>query len=908
MADKEYLDSDGVKHLVKNIYKKIGDAGKIAQVDKGNHITFAPCWLYYTTDLNINKDPESSAIAFSKMGFAVIQLTHLDKTADGASSLSDTSKQILARAKELNPKFRLFSYIQSESERSDFKTSSGENSYLNSDGSWEGSTADQAGSTRIYSRSQLIEFYKLYKSMGFDGIFFDDWGYDNTAEHICWQMGYDTATYTTKNDALNKKWSDLIDDCHEYGLAVITNGGTPMSVGDWYTHLNEDDIICLESNFVSSNGPGQWNNGADWAYNYYKDYYLTGKCKALTWSLDYFPNSISKSLSQEIITYCTFMALACGCGYVSVGVANPIEFPPIIEMVTRGSTRNITYVSKYTMQYSNSRHTFEVSRPSSVTGQIISDKNIKNYYIQFDGTNIQNMYRLPNQIECVLEERIKSVENTISSMSEDTKKNAQTYWRMMIDDWMPNLTLFDFTNLLLSDDLSWASSLIKNEDGGHDFVIDLSSGVDYLNVGSTYYYRKSQTKSIFENGEASSFGIAGKTIEIGFTDVLFEDLDGVTYYNDTPYTEGTTNAGGGQYNYPNGLSMWFWYHDGSNSSNNKTYLMPTNSIQSELNPYIYGKAIRVAFGENDGILFSYQLNSSTKPTKGKIIIKNFYMIDISEHDDEITKNWYTNIYPSALNYSSAMPITYKSSKYYGKPVYDITADNSGSPWGWALYRLTSDEVKNLRGHTVEFGCISMSFSNVKDGFTGRASNLYDGGANWKFGVGINDKENPGTYILYSDLKNKSVVWDGLEIPCYKFTIPSDASSITIGNRSYGLPTGVIMSAVGVYMYDLGEDVSIRGKKTTLSSMRIARVSESVESESPTHLSNTMYITDKGRLYCYDLGGKKYDIPGSIYASAVLAGYEKSADEFGSDLYSMLKQKGNSTTYTMATNAQIDALF
>ena len=82
---------------------------------------------------------------------------------------------ILKRAKELNPKLRHFEYIQSDSGRIDFSYN-GDHAHLNPNGSWEGSTADLSGSSRIYTFAQFCDWFDWFKKQGADGVFFDDWG------------------------------------------------------------------------------------------------------------------------------------------------------------------------------------------------------------------------------------------------------------------------------------------------------------------------------------------------------------------------------------------------------------------------------------------------------------------------------------------------------------------------------------------------------------------------------------------------------------------------------------------------------------------------------------------------------------------------------------------------------------
>ena len=57
------------------------------------------------------------------------------------------------------------------------------------------------------------------------------------------------------------------------------------------------------------------------------------------------------------------------------------------------------------------------------------------------------------------------------------------------------------------------------------------------------------------------------------------------------------------------------------------------------------------------------------------------------------------------------------------------------------------------------------------------------------------------------------------------------------------------------------------------------------------MRNALYVTEKGRLYCYDLTGAKTDIAGSVYVGAMEAGYTGSPEEFGNALYNLIQNGG-----------------
>ena len=142
-----------------------------------NGQVFGLAWIYWTNNLVTGDGLENDAITYSKHDIIATQCLHLDKLASSKPTLTSDSIIILKRAKELNPKLRHFEYIQSDSGRIDFSYN-GDHAHLNPNGSWEGSTADLSGSSRIYTFAQFCDWFDWVKKQGADGVFFDDWGYE----------------------------------------------------------------------------------------------------------------------------------------------------------------------------------------------------------------------------------------------------------------------------------------------------------------------------------------------------------------------------------------------------------------------------------------------------------------------------------------------------------------------------------------------------------------------------------------------------------------------------------------------------------------------------------------------------------------------------------------------------------
>lgn len=826
-------------------------------------------WLGWSNNIERGNGIENDAIMFSKHNIVGMQRLNLYRLADSKPTFTENTLKILKRAKELNPKLRTFEYLQSESGRTDF-TYNGEHAHLNPDGSWKGSTADLSNCTRIYTYQQICDWLDYFKKTGTDGVFFDDWGYDFTKEDICYQMGLPVDDYANKNAALNKKWIMLIEACHDRGLFLITNGGTPFDVGDWYTYLDENDIICLESCLISSSNYKDdytWQNGQKNIYDYYANWYSTGKCKAKSWSMNYFSGN-AEDYKESVLTYLCAMTLACGGGYVSMGTFECIEKPAFIDTFANGKNKSVKKIDDNIYQLKVNNHILEVHKWSNLSGKVSEETANKNYYI-LDGKKFNNGFLTAPVVEGELMGELEAMSKKLDSVSDDSRKNAISYWRMAIDDWNASLTFSDYANLILVDpeihDISGGTmQLVRNSDGTCDIVCtytELSQGGIYLNV-----IRPSNYEDFEQTGEG---------LEFGFSDVIFDmSEDSWTLPNGTVYDAKWLWSTPSFYIYTdrsplNGETVTEYKIDGIGSDLGMSTGHYTKTSKDIFTSY----DIRVWFHAPEGKYFN-----------GTVTLKNVYLIDLGEHSDEISKKWYTNIFPTNFNNSSAMTAKMTVAGKQGWKVYDFLVSHTNA-WGWTKYKYTGDELIALRGHTIELGCTSMAFSNGQTG-AGSAAN---GWVNYAFGIGVNT-DNPNTVRLYADTSAKSGIWDGEKLCCLKYTIPDDATSLCIGFQSYGFGTDVTVTLKDVYMYDLGEEVSIRGKASTNASLRLCRINEAQEELTPSNMRNALYVTEKGRVYCYDLKGTKVDIAGSVYAGAVSAGYTDSPLKFGMDLYELIRKK------------------
>ena len=853
------------RNSIDEINKSLEKYENTMPVDQGLGLV----WLGWSNNIERGNGIENDAIMFSKHDLVGMQRLNLNRLADSRPTFTDNTIKILKRAKELNPKLRTFEYLQSESGRTDF-TYNGDHAHLNSDGSWDGSTADLSGCTRIYTFQQICDWLDYFKESGTDGVFFDDWGYDFTKEDICYQFGWNPNNFKDKNEALNQKWITLINACHSRGLFVITNGGMPFTVGNWYSSLNADDVICLESCLISSTNYKDdyaWQSGQTNIYDYCANWYSTGKCKAKIWTLNYLPNDAG-DYKDILLTYLCATTLACGGGYVSMGTFNCIEKPEFVDMFSKGNTKVIKKIDDNIYQLKVNSHILEVHKWKNLSGKVSKETAIKNYCI-LDGHKFNNGFLTAPVVEHELMDEITTLSDLVNNATADSKRNAVSYWRMAIDDWNNTLSFSDYTNFISTDSESHGISggaieVVQNSDGTTDIVCnytDLSQGGIYLNVIQPTNYE--------------DFKQTGKGLEFGFSDVIFDmSEDSWTLPNGTVYD-----------------AKWLWsvpsfyiYVDMQPLNGDAVTNYKISGVGSDL-----GTATGYYDKTSEDIFTSYNIRvwfhaPENEKFNGTVTLKNAYLIDIGEHSDEVSKKWYTNIFPTSFNNSSEMSAKMTPDTKNGWKVYDYNISHTNA-WGWSKYKYSGDDVIALRGHTIELGCSTFVFSDGSTGL-GTASN---GWVNYAFGLGVNT-DNPNTVRLYSNTKNKSEVWSGEKMCCIRYTIPDNATSLCVGFQSFGFGTNVTLTLDDVYMYDLDEEVSIRGKSSTNASLRLCRINEEQENLTPSKFRNALYITEKGSVYCYDLKGEKIDIAGSIYAGAVSAGYKGTPIDFGASLYKLINTK------------------
>lgn len=776
-------------------------------------------WIKWTNIL-CSKDSEIDEVAkeLSRFNIVCLQSCNLNGYVDDINPITAQTREVILKAKKFNKNLRVFQYIQSESARTDFPINADDGStlqyaYLNADGTWEGSTASKAINssgvhcTKIYNIDDIKAFLDYFSQDGItDGIFFDDWGYDWQINHICYQMKYDTSDYSLFTEALNQKWIDLIELTHSYGLNLITNGGFNNSVGSWYTHLTNDDIICFESAVISSHSQPQWGNFNS-IYNYRKNFFEPGLCDAKTWALNY----IYPSLNDEAEALSAVLSFCIGCDYVSYGIGNYINNPFYLDII-KENDYEISKLDDYSYRLKTKNHILEIILSKYlVGGKVIVDSDILDTLLLYDNKPFKVENIKAEYVDYKLSKEVDTLQAEIDEISGDS--SGVKLWKTTVDDWFstPN-KLSNFTNL------------------SHDYPFDAKgTGISYTGTPDDF------TAVAASSGWGNAVGFFDININKDNEDLIGKTIEfGSLVYENTltnPYISLKTIING-----------------------NTNYVKLTNQKSSILSDNTNGFSYKYTIPQGCTKIQTQWLDSWISTTPACTLhVASPYIIDVNEYAD-LPKTWYTNLYSGDYGYASAMKTTVKKSTYGGKPTYDVTF-TSTDPWGWAVHEFTSEEIIALRGHTIEFGMNFMQYST--EGFTGAS---YNGtSANCIFSVDFNQSSRvPGRNRITTDTKTLSRVWNK-EQPCIILSIPNDCTQLCVGYKSNGVPAGEVLTAKNVYLYDLNEENIKKRGEESLSALKVCRVNEEIESSIPSKVKNSVYLTDKGHMYSYDLMGNKIDI-------------------------------------------------
>lgn len=850
-------------------------ATPIALSVKENKSDFHRAWIYWINDLGYAfSDVESAAIEYAK--FDLIAMGRTVQPDEPNLPLNERTVQIIKKAKELNPKLRVFHYIEADSDRSKDEAKvkyTGTEEYLglNPDGSWIGSPAQVYQiSCRPFNRTEIKNMIAGIKNHGvIDGIFFDDWGMSYDVKNVSYQMGYEAGKYKTVPGVRNKLYLDLIDMTHEAGLSVCTNGGFQSDVGDkaengddkWYTHFNENDVVALESCLISSNGPGEWNDGQNTIYNYITQWYETGKCKARVWSQDYLPANCSQELRNKLTAFEYTMAFASGAHYASPDVHVFDEAPEWIyslQQYHRDITKNTDL--RYTVKCG--ANTLTVRKP--VTNHAIATDTLadKVEYV-YNDIIINNPNLTAPEVSAKFAPTINDLEKTLTVMNGDTKRNAISFVRLYIDDWTEKPGLDAYTNYLkwiatfgASGSTHASFSMDKNQNGTYDVTLT------YNNWG-----QEPSQNLLLDFWDTNHL----KDIPSGDVSLLADDIIWDLTSSDGSYDiKSATSArpkGNGQWPRP-GANI---YIDGVNG------LYARSTFQNI-------ECFAVTVGENDINHDRLRMYVWVAPPEGitlsgTVTLKGLRVIDPNELNLDIVKRWYTNIFPSSFSVNGGIEITSNgTTEKRTEKLPNITGRVWDKNHGSGYQTFSEDQVLDLRGHTLEFGYDTMTLRGTED----------DYGMDylrWEIEV-----TTPGSTTLYEieHSESKMSVF-GEELHCIKFQIPDTATGIRVLMLCQNAVTnGSYIDINGCYLYDLDEeDLAIRGVTPTTSTMAVARVTDAEEKNDPATLNNAFYVSDLGEAWMRDINGNRISIEGGLYVGAKQAGYKGTPREFGAALYKLI---------------------
>lgn len=467
---------------------------------------------------------------------------------------------------------------------------------------------------------------------------------------------------------------------------------------------------------------------------------------------------------------------------------------------------------------------------------------MKKIYIYFDKIRINNAFKKLSQYTYETDQRLDNLEKDVNTIQTSYKSTANIYHRMMIDDWGKELILTNFVS---------TTNFIKNLEATAKKGIATVNTVDY-DTNSIRLTRLNNTQ-INAYVEVDITNKKGHTLEFGFT------------------VKEVTNGNNWGFNaYSPAVINW---------TNIRTSLNTTQK-SSYYGDNFYGYIRTVTIPE-DTEEEKWSMRICYNGSAGEIFdLANFYVVDVDEYGEDITKEWYTNLIPKldAATSNNNLKICYTVNKIDDYD-FDITWDKPNDFADWSGLRWTFPNGTFKAGHTYELG-----FDTYENncGSANVAFRIYfPGGTKWM----------PKTY------KIKSSIY-GDERPGYIFTVTESATGtdgyINFTNTSgkYQTSTGEYYKASirGMYLYDVNEEnIVIRGEEPSNSFLQICRVTEEKLAKDTKLIGNALYITDSGTIMITDFNGVKVDIAGSIYIGATKAGYTGSPEEFGNALYQLIQK-------------------
>lgn len=808
-------------------------------------------WYHNFYDFGENDDEAAAVIAQHDL------VTAGGSLYSGNFSDADRDRQIkiINKAKELNPNLKLFYYMTIASWRKDGDWSH----ILGKGGYWDAEeAAKHNGAVRIHTKWELFQFLEYTCHIGgkksgekqfietytwvddngvehtedkyidlyeggikFDGCFYDDAGMETDEGRV--NQGFPLA--------LREKYIQLVDFTHSKGLSAFVNQFSE----EWYSDavskanpgglrsaIGENDYMLIESchSQVGRQKRPLWRhvNGTEGIYNYYQKWYDKIGTKVVINDYLYGTGTgdpLTDEEFQQLATYLICDSLCCGAHYIDMNGMLTYDLPDFFKqlLIPNDEAYNIERPEKgHYILYANG-HTLEVIRSEKLTqGETVSLKTLNKIFIYIDKKRIKNLFKENSSFNFETNERLDILENEVETIKSSYKSTANIYHRMMIDDWSKKLVLTNYVS---------TTNFIKNLESTAKTGIATVNTVDY-DTNSIRLTRLNNTQ-INAYVEVDITNKKGHTIEFGFT------VNEVTKRNNWGFNT-----------YAPGSIQWTTIGTDLNTTQKSSFYGDNfnGCIKTEIIPEDAEEdtwKMRLCFNGSAGEVFD---------------LSNFYVVDVDEYKDDITKEWYTNLIPTLDNATNnnGLKLCYELNKIDDYD-FDITWNNETDYVNWSGLRWDFPNGTFKAGHTYELG------------FDSYENNC--GSANVAFRIFYpkSDKWIPKTLSIKSSIYND-------KRPGYIFTVPGEATT-TNGYMNFTNTSGKCKtnsgeyfkaSIRGMYLYDVNEEnIVLRGEEPSNSYLRICRVTDKKLENDKSYLSNALYITDSGKLFITDFNGTRIDI-------------------------------------------------
>lgn len=807
------------------VYDTAGDAvrGQISLLEEKMYETkeevkspINKCYFNYSSGLVIDEkaNNEINALKLSKQSIVV---TGLD--------LNNKQREILKRARELNPKIKIFKYISVH--------------------------------TQYFTFDELKIKMQEMKSDTFDGVFFDE--FDTNDSLLAMQQQGNWNSVIEKQNA-------LVDYAHSIGLNVFANpwltsnllsgeagtigmNGEPYNPNGIKTTLNNDDIVLFESNEyypdVNDNTDYvYWSNvtTSQRIYDYKTNWYDNTMPKSAVYC--YRAKTMTEEENKRAMSWILYNSLAMGCDYVYYSGVINYEMPDNILQFYSENSPTIEKIGNGNYRYSNNGHTLNTLRWSAPNTKV-NMNTLKNLSITIDGETFQNAFLDGSTYAYQVQDKIESVENDIQQLRNDYKEGANPYIRMFIDDWIPQPTINDYTNIVPDSKGTDNAILLKDvyEENYRDFKLEIT------NPWGSYYW------------VIDAEPYRGKTIEFGFKELSYSWGDEQTNFWCSIYDED-------------------WEHVQQHR------VFPTTKNQSKVGNKT-GLCVQYYVKPTDSVI-RFNFSSQGVSVGNVITVKGLYAVDVSEIKEFNLKDKYTNKVLPLTSWQDRMfwidgekPYTVNVVREEDES-YSLTItynENGYTAWSGITIPLDLDGLF-LAGSRWELGCSSIE-TNSGENIRFRIYNNRDGFFDWF----TKNTKNP------SEITNKSA-------RCLPIAISElveediNASYIelcNISDKPYYIneqeeKVYYTFTIKGLYLYNPNEeDVVIRGETPANSWLQIARVTEEALLEYPNLQPNALYFTDDGKMFITDFSKNKHEVLERIFMGAVNAGYNGTPEEFGERL-------------------------